>query len=103
VDDEEGLDIWLLVLIQIDRWWKRHTFETDNTPHDFIDFLDVHVRVVLTDRVFLFHKCQPSSDDQEYQGPESQVPAERDESVFEGSGSEVLVSSRQQESRELLS
>jgi hypothetical protein len=53
----------------------RHTLETDDTPHDFVDLFDVHIRIILADRIFLLDKCQPGSDDQEDQGPESQVPA----------------------------
>ena len=58
------------------------TLETDDTPHHFVDLLDVHIWVILTDCIFLLDKCQPSRDDEEDQRPEPQVSAKRDETVF---------------------
>jgi hypothetical protein len=75
--------------------WRSHTLETNDAPHDFVDLFYVHIRVILTDRIFLLDKCQPGSDDQEDQRPESQVPAKRDETVSERCGSEVFVPAHQ--------
>lgn len=61
---------------------ERHTLKTDDTPHDLVYFLNVHIRVILTDCVLLLNECQPGSDDQEDQGPEPEVSAKRDQTVF---------------------
>lgn len=60
-----------------------HTLETDDTPHDFVDFLNVHIWVILTDGIFLLDKRQPGGYYQEDQSPETQIPAKRDETVVE--------------------
>jgi hypothetical protein len=99
VDDEEGLDIWLLARVSSSQEDRINTFKTDYAPHDLVDLLDVHVRIIFADRIFLFDKCQPGSDDQEYQSPEPQISTKRNQSVFERNRTKVLVATRQRDLR----
>ena len=41
---------------------RGHTFETDDAPHDGIDFPHVHIRVVLADRIFRLEACKPDGE-----------------------------------------
>lgn len=48
-----------------------HTLQTDDTPHDRIDFPHVHIRILLADRVFRLESRQPDRHGEINECPES--------------------------------
>lgn len=68
------------------------TLQLDDTPHHLVHLLDVHIRVILTDRIFSLVHGQAKCDQCEHDGPEAHVGTEGEKAVWQGLGAEVAIS-----------
>lgn len=62
---------------------RGRTFETDDTPHNFVHLFHIHIRIILTRWIFLFQNCQPHCYAHKHHGPESHVTPQRNERIIE--------------------
>ena len=62
---------------------ERRTFQLANIPHYRVDFLDVHIGIIRRYGVFRLEESEVDGDDDESDGPESEIARERDEGIIE--------------------
>lgn len=72
MQDQEGLDVYSMkgsIEALVPRI-RTLTLETDDTPHDLVNFFHVHIRVIVTSRVLLLGQDEPYREDEEDSSPE---------------------------------
>lgn len=68
-------------------WMGRgRTFETDDTPHNLVHLFHIHIRIILTGRIFLFQNRHPHRHTHKHHSPKLHVTPQRNERVIEWSG-----------------
>lgn len=63
-------------------WEGGRTFETDDTPHNLVHLFHIHIRIILTGRIFLFQDRQPHRHTHKYHSPKPHVASQRNERVI---------------------
>ena len=46
------------------------TLQSEDAPHDVVDFLDIHVRIIFADRVFFLPNGDSDRGEYKYDSPE---------------------------------